>query len=316
MPKTVADPTRIKLLRTYPSREKSSKTEDWAQPLWDYVRANVPFQVQVSAIRDDALAEMLHERFVNYVYSRLVVTGCYALGQLPPPDPEVDQAAQREQALQAAVESVLDVIPEIRDRMVYYLERICPRVLGKKAELSKPQRNAVIRMAVEQGHRCYLCGRDLHFPKVRPFGKDGENEEQEKRIAEIRKKRTFTIEHLWSQARGGSRDRTNLAACCFECNNLKKHLISFADVALEQIITTATEGDSLLADMPAMSRLAVLLRQGGCCELCERKLHDLDAEALFLARREPDQPFFFLNIMFVCPDCNQSNELNGVQMRA
>lgn len=312
MQKTLAHPTRIELSRTYAFRETdTSKAEEWAQPLWDYVRANVPFEVQVSAIRDESLAEVLHERFVNYVYSRLVVAGCYAYGQLPVPDPEVDETAQREQALQAAVEAALDVLPEIRDRIVYYLERICPRILSKKAEPSKPQRNLITRVAAREGHRCYVCGRELHFEKRRVFGKN-----DDPNIVEIRKKRSFTIEHLWSQARGGSRARPNLGACCFECNNLKKHLISFADVAIEQIITGASKNASVLADLPAMARLAVLLRQGGCCELCERKLHDMDEETLFLARREPDQPYFFFNIMFVCTDCNDNNKLDGVKLRA
>lgn len=312
MPKTVANPTRIALARTYPFREtEASKANEWAQPLWDYVRANVSFSVQVSAIRDEALADVLHERFVNYVYSRLVVAGCFAYNQLPPPESEIHQQAQREQALQAAVESVLDVIPEISERIVYYLERICPRIVGKRAELSKTQRRLIVKAAAHDGHRCYLCGRELHYEKARPYGKDGDH-----RIGDIRVKRAFTIEHLWSQARGGSRNRANLAACCFECNNLKKHLISFADVAIEQIITTATEGASVLADVPALPRLAILLRQGGCCELCERKFHDMDTETLFLARREPDQPYFFFNIMIVCATCNDEHDLSGVQLRA
>lgn len=312
MAKTQPNPTRIKLQRTYSFSETDpSKADEWALPLWQYVRANVPFTVQVSAIRDDALADVLHERFVNYVYSRLVVAGCFALNQLSPPDPEIDQQSQREQALQSAVESVLDVVPDINGRIVYYLERICPRIVRKKAEPTKTQRRHITKAASRDGHRCYLCGRELHYVNARPYGRD-----DDPRIKEIRKKRAFTIEHLWSQARGGGRGRANLGACCFECNNLKKHLISFPDVAIEQIITVASEPASVLADIPALTRLAVLLRQGGCCELCERKLHDVDEETLLLARREPDQPYFFFNIMVVCLACHDRHQLNGVKLRA
>ena len=279
--------------------------------MWEYVRANVGFEVSIGALREDALPAVLHERFVNYVYSRLIVAGCFAFRKHEEEGLRDDDIERLEEALNAAVEMVVDVPEEVRGRIVYYLVRLCPRIMGKRAEPNATQRKQITRAAAKAGHRCYLCGRELHFPKVRPYGKDNDPH-----IDRIREKRTFTIEHLWSKARGGSRDRNNLGACCAECNNLKKHLISFADFALEQIITTASEDSSVLTEVSSVPRLALLLRQGGSCAMCETKLHDMDNETLLLARREIDQPYFFFNMMIVCTTCNDRHALKGVTLRA
>ena len=301
-------PRRIVLEKTYPIDEPDAawKGEEWASPLWQYLAANIPFSVSVSGLKgiEDEFSRLLHERFINYVYSRLVVAGCFVLkGQ--------DLTAEHPEKLEAAVEGVLDVQSELRDRIVWYLQRICPRILNGSASPSKGQRKVIRAFAVKNGHRCYMCGRFLHYERDRPFGHD-----DAEGIEHNRKKRAFEIEHVWSQARGGSRDRTNLAASCNECNNLKKHLLSFADCAIEQIMTLATDPKNISGDMPAASRQALIWRQGGRCAACERKLHDIDNESLYLVKKERDEPLHFFNMQAVCAYCNTERNLEGVDLRA
>lgn len=301
-------PTGVTLKRTYVFEESDlNRAEDWALPLWRYVQLKVPFSAEVSALRDQELSEVLHERFVSYVFSRLIIGACHALEKAK----EQNAGAERRATLMAdAVDTVLDVDPDVRDTMVWYLNRIAERVSRGQADLSPGQRKAIVRKATEHGHRCYMCGRTLHY-KQRPFGAD-----DTPNIHKIRSKLAFEIEHIWSQARGGGRARTNLAASCNECNKFKRHLVSFADFAVEQIMTTATSPDSIRAAMSGDSRFALIWRQGGCCAVCDENFYDVDSEHLFLVKRETSQPYHFLNMMAVCRNCNSTHQLNGVDLRA
>lgn len=301
-------PTSITLKRTYSFEESDlNRAEDWALPLWRYIQLNVPFSVDVSALKDQELAEVLHERFVSYVFSRLVVGACHALERAMQQDADAESHAT---LLADSVDAVLDVDANVRDTMGWYLNRIAKRILGCQASPSPGQRKAIVRRATENGHRCYLCGRTLHY-KNRPFGTD-----DTPHIDKIRTKLAFEIEHIWSQARGGGRGRANLAASCNECNKLKRHLVSYADIAIEQIMTTATSPDSIRAAMSGDARFALIWRQSGCCAVCSKAFYEIDSEHLFLVKREISQPYHFLNMMAVCRDCDSAYQLNGVDLRA
>jgi len=267
----------------------------------------VPFSIDFSVLRDQDLVPILNARFVSYVYSRLVVGACHAIEIARSRDASEEDCNE---LLKDSVDAVVEVDDDVRETMVWYLTRIAKRVVDEQAKPSKGQRKAIANAAVEQGHRCYLCGRTLHYGS-RPFGDDSA-----KNIHEIRKKRAFEIEHIWSQSRGGSRARANLAASCNECNNLKGHLLSFADIAIEQIMTKATSQKSLRSSMNGEARFALLWQQGGCCALCEEAFYDADTEELFLLKKEASQPYHFLNLMAICGRCNNAHKLNGVNLRA
>lgn len=301
-------PTVATLQRAYAFEESDlNRAEDWALPLWRYVQSNVQFSADVSALRDQDLAKILHERFVSYIFSRLVVGACHALEKATQQGAD---ATSRSNLLADSVDAVLDIDADVRDTMAWYLIRIAERILGNQAKPSSGQRKAIVRRATEHGHRCYLCGRTMHYKK-RPLGTD-----DTPHIDKIREKLAFEIEHIWSQARGGSRARANLAASCNECNKLKRHLVSFTDIAIEQIMTTATSPGSIRASMSADARFALIWRQKGCCAFCSKAFYDIDTEHLFLVKRETSQPYHFLNMMAVCRDCDSKHQLNGVDLRA
>lgn len=304
---TATKPTRVILARTYSVEDDTHKSEDWALPLWEFIEARVPFSIDTSVLRGDELARVMHDRFINYVFARLVVGACHALK--PHLKLEIGDEV-RVDALTEAVEAVIDVDAGDRDRIAWYLDRIGERILRKQANLSDGQAKAVNRFASTNGHRCYLCGRALHY-KNRPFGEDGAD-----RIEETRDARSFEIEHVWSQARGGSRHRSNLAASCKACNRLKKHLLSFADMALEQIITTASSPESVRSSMSSDSKFALLWKQGGCCAVCDDFFYNADKETVFLVKKENNQPYHFFNMMAVCEDCNATHNLDGITIRA
>lgn len=297
-------PSLVKLERTYAFAETfREKAETIAPEFWSYLTSVVPFQADVAPLKDVELADVIHDRFFNYLFSRLIEAGCQALANAP------NDEDKRYEILEEAIDGVVDVVREQRTRIAWYLFRICPKILGKSAELTTAQLKEIRAFANENLHRCYICGWGLHF-ETRPFGLDTQDN-----IAKKREARKFEAEHVWSQARGGSRHRSNIAAGCHQCNGIKKHLISYADLQLEQIVTAEASDESLKRFMTKEFKFALYWRQSGACSICSEKFYAKDTEEVFLARKEPTRPYYFFNMMMVCADCNATSNLEGVKIR-
>lgn len=301
-------PYRIGLKRTYPINETEEfRAEDWAGDLWEFVRVKVPFSIDIGSLRESSLKDVLHERFINYIFSRLVIGSVYVFNlSIRNSWSEVVVT----DALSESVDALLDVDEDVKHRMVWYLERIGKRVIKKEAMPTSGQIKSIRKFAVTNGHRCYLCGRDLHY-KSRPFGVPGTG-----RINEIRQKRAFEIEHVWNRARGGSRHRSNLAASCNECNKFKKHFLTFSDMPVEQVMTSALSNASISAAISREQRFSLVWCQQGKCALCETNFHDFDDDNLVLIKREDSQPYHFFNMMLICMLCNNKYSRNGVVLSA
>lgn len=294
----------VRLPKTYPVPGVTTEREDdWGPALWAFLSANIPFAVDTSPVRVEGLAETIRERLINYVFARLIVAGCYATEHLANP------SELRYARLESAVDLVLDVDDHFRARVVWYLDRICTRVLGRDAELSTHQIREIRKFATAHSHRCYLCGRVLHY-QGSPFGDEGDEA-----ITQIRQKRAFEIEHIWSQARGGRLSRDNLAASCNECNKIKKEALSPADLPLEAYQGWANEPESVKSLVNSQVRVALFWRQHGACAICSTPFYALQTDSLYLIPRETDQPFHFFNMMICCDDCNSARPLTGVQIR-
>lgn len=299
---------RISLKKTYPIiDEEASRSEDWAGDLWGFVRLNVPFSIETGSLREQALKDVLHERFVNYVFSRLVIGAVYVFNVYLKSSWDEEAVAE---ALSDSVDALLDIDEKVRHRIVWYLERIAKRVVRNEAMPTKGQIRSIRKFATIKGHRCYLCGKDLHY-KNRPYGSH-----TDKHIEKIRQKRTFEIEHVWNRSRGGSRDRSNLAASCNECNQFKKHFLTFSDMPVEQVMTHTSNTENISSAVSREQRFSLVWCQRGKCSLCDVNFHDLDNDSLVLIRREESQPYHFFNMMLICLLCNENFSRNGVILSA
>ncbi|MFJ4543056.1 HNH endonuclease [Pseudomonas sp. NPDC088885] len=299
---------RINLKKTYPIVEAEEfRCEDWAGDLWGFVKVKVPFSVDLGSLREKALKDVLHERFVNYIFSRLVIGAVYVFNIAHKKSWSEKVIAE---ALSESIDVLLDIDEEIKHRIIWYLERIAKRVIRDEAMPSKGQNRSIRKFAAIKGHRCYLCGKDLHY-KSRPYGSPGDNY-----IEIIRQKRTFEIEHVWNRARGGSRDRSNLAASCNECNQFKKHFLTFSDMPVEQVMTHTMDSRNISSAISREQRFSLVWCQQGKCSLCEINFHDLDDESLVLIKREESQPYHFFNMMLICLVCNNRFSRNGVILSA
>jgi 5-methylcytosine-specific restriction endonuclease McrA len=296
------DMTIIDLSKTYSFRDDANeKMEDWGRHLWRLLRANLEFETP-KLFRNSDDFEYLAERLTNYALARLVTRGIVV---------EKDTFGLSDDARNAAftemVDETLDVAEALRDSVAWYLSRICSRIRKNGSNLTANQNRAIKRFAVSQAHRCYICGQGLTYTASLDTDDDS--------VREVSSWRKFEIDHIFPQKRGGGRSRSNLAACCESCNKYKDVLLSFADFAIENVITSSVDPANVRAKFDGKTKFALLWRQRGACALCDTKFHDSPDERLFLQRRDARDVFHFLNVELICGPCADTHSLEGVLIR-
>jgi 5-methylcytosine-specific restriction endonuclease McrA len=304
-------PSSVSLERKYvfpdPTHEK---TEEWGERLWKLLRLHLELEV-IPALRDPQQYEFMTDRLVNFVLARLVVRGVQiykANRQLPS---EVWHRLWSE-----SVSDVLNVSDDVRDDITWHLSKICPRVLSDGAKLSGNQKKRITRFAHANSHRCYICGYHLEYDKRGEVECDNDVIDvlDEASSDVLPSRRSFEIDHMFPQKRGGGRSAENLAACCEECNKYKDVLLSFADFPLENAITGSI-GASVRKTFGGRNKFALLWRQSGSCAICETKFHDASDERLYLIRRNPSDSYHSLNVDVACGACIDEQSLEGIQIR-
>jgi hypothetical protein len=296
------DITIIDLSRTYSFRDEAEeKMEDWGRHLWRLLRENLEFDTP-KLFRNNDDFQYLAERLTNYAQARLITRGIVVEKDNFELSDDVRNVAFTE-----VVDEIIDVPELVRDRIVWYLSRICSRIRKSGSNLTSTQIRTIKRFATSQAHRCYICGQALHYSaQVEP------NEDSAREVSPWRK---FEIDHIFPQKRGGGRSRGNLAACCESCNKFKDVLLSFADFALETVITSSVDPANVRAKFDGKNKFALMWRQRGACALCGTKFHDSPDERLFLQRRDARDVFHFLNVELICGPCADAHALEGVLIR-
>ncbi|OYU25422.1 MAG: hypothetical protein CFE41_21380 [Burkholderiales bacterium PBB2] len=277
--------------------------DGWGPDLWRFVANQVEFKFDLSPLRQEELSQVIHNRIVNYTVSRLIVGGCQAIS------PVRNIPDFRQEPLQQLVDDILDIDDQRRDRIVWYLDRICPRILSGANSLSRKQNSFIRGFAAQRDHRCYICGNFLHY-RSKPYGNDNWD-----RIDEIRRNRAFEIEHVWCQARGGQKNIENLAASCNRCNKLKAELLSPVDLPIEAYVGSPSSESSVKTFLNAQLRFSLMWYQAGRCATCKTPFFELEDEVLVVALREREQPYHFFNMMICCAACDSSKKLQGVKFR-
>jgi 5-methylcytosine-specific restriction endonuclease McrA len=296
------DITIIDLSKTYNFRDDAhEKMEDWGRQLWRLLRENLEFDTpKLFRNRDDF--QYLAERLTNYAVARLIARGMVVENETfgLPED-------ARNTAFTEVVDDILDVAEAIRDNVVWYLSRICSRIRKSGSNLTPAQSRSIKRFAASHAHRCYVCGQHLNYSASVATDDAGE--------PNVYSWRRFEIDHIFPQKRGGGRNRGNLAACCESCNKYKDVFLSFADFAIENVITPSADPVNVRAKFDGKHKFALLWRQLGACALCDTKFHDSPDERLFLQRRDKRDVFHFLNVQLVCGPCADTHSLEGVLIR-
>ncbi|RWN99519.1 MAG: hypothetical protein EOS07_36425, partial [Mesorhizobium sp.] len=95
---------------------------------------------------------------ISYIHARLVTRARQIDLEMAtfPEDARQDRLAD-------TVEEVLSLGEEQRQEIAWLLSRISARIRRKGAVLTTTQRREVEDFASGNGHRCYICGRGLHY---------------------------------------------------------------------------------------------------------------------------------------------------------
>lgn len=297
------EPSNIILDRTYAFWDDAEeKKEDWGPQLWSLIGSVIEFEPPVILVDREAYG-FVRDRMISYIHARLVTRA----RQIDLETKEFPEDARQER-LADMVEEVLTVDERGRQDIAWLLSRISARIRRDGATLTPAQRREVLDFATYNNHRCYICGRGLHYPD-RPHS-DGEMEHSNYR--------SFEIDHMFSQKRGGSRSRANLAGCCESCNKFKDAKLSFADEAIEQLFTASMDMAKVIKTFHARARFLILWQQKGECARCTMKFHDASDERLFLFRKNQEDAYHFMNVEIACGDCGDQaaeTDQEGVKIR-
>jgi hypothetical protein len=292
---TPPDLTAIKLPRTYRfNDDEHDKMADWGLQLWRLLRAKLEFN-RPRLLRDSDETEFIIERYTNYALTRLVTRGMMVEKRVAGLGEEA-----RQDAFLDLVEDMLAVDEQTRGRVVWLLDRICARHKRNGGDLTRAQCQTISGFAVQQQHRCYICGQALSFlDHPHPQAPVNDTEPDWRR---------FEIEHIFPQSKGGGRNKSNLAACCQSCNKLKDDYLSFADLPLEDYITSSEDASNVRRTFGSKGRFALLWRQRGKCAMCDTPFYDVPDEKLVLRKRDIKDTYHFMNAELVCGKCAENDD--------
>lgn len=294
-------PSGITLRREYKIREDApDKAAHWGEQLWNLLASEVRLEVPTIIVDREAY-DFVRTRLVNHLLSRLVVRAKQARSATVGLPDET-----RAESIRRAVDDVI-ALPEERQALVaYLLSRIVDRIERRGATLTPVQRSRVVGFARSRRHRCYICGRRLFY------GDDAVLDPAEEKAAY----RSFELDHLFPQARGGGRGSDNLGACCESCNKYKDVYLSFADFPVEMSQTSSLNPIQVAKVFDGKVEFALLWRQGGGCARCGTKFHDTANERLYLVRRDVGDAYHFMNVEIACGDCEDGGMLEeGIKIR-
>lgn len=301
---TFPDLSTVEPVKQYWFNDNSvEKKEEWGRQLWRLLRPVMHVNPPEGFRSADDLA-FISERLTNYVLSRLVVRGMLIHHETRETTQEV-----QDQRYSDLIEDVLNVDSITKGQIVWLLSRICKRISTKGSELNPRQKQAVKRFGQQEGHACYFCGIALSYGEPTSDSDDSED------IVTSKRRNGFEVEHIFPSKRGGGRNRSNLVACCEACNKYKDVRLSFADFPIEKAITKSSDPEQIRIEFSGPMQFALLWSQKGTCAFCTRHFFSMTDSKLFLTKKNNDDVFHFLNCHIVCNDCNETHNLEGIEVR-
>ena len=297
------EPANITLDRTYAfGHDVEHKKEDWGPQLWSLIRSVIDFEPPIILVDREAYG-FVRDRMISYIHARRVTRA----RQIDLETADFPEDA-RQDRLADMVEEIVTVDERRRQDIAWLLSRISSRIRRNGATLTTAQRRQVVDFATDNNHRCYICGRGLHYPGLPHPDREMDNANY----------RSFEIDHMFSKTQGGSRSRANLAGCCESCNKYKDAKLSFADEAIELLFTASVDMAKVVKIFHAKPRFLILWRQKGECSRCAIKFHDASDERLFLFRKNREDAYHFMNVEIACGDCGDrvaESDQEGVKIR-
>lgn len=230
-------------------------------------------------------------RTIGYILSRVISSANYYYKKY-----YKENTTEYEYHLLHNINKLFDTDAQTKDRIFRLVKRICEMYQMDHTNLTSSQSKFVKEFAKSNLHNCYICGRTLNYEI---------NEDKEKR-------NSMEIEHIFPRVYGGGRGKTNITACCENCNKMKGNKITFADTFFEGFFSSSDDGKKVKKCFSLESRLSMLMFQNSRCFHCDSSFHSIDSTNIYLGRKNENDVYHFMNCYFYCETCHNDKNLEGI----
>lgn len=239
----------------------------------------------VSKVDDALIAEgefkqLVYDSTINYVLRRLITTAEFIKRSVEKNNLPESRYVYK---LRAFLNSQLH-IPTDKVEHILALLILCTKVSRKTPTpkmLSRIRKSAAGRGGQMS---CYICG--IALQDSRPGVYD-----------------SAEVEHVWSNAMGGSNEDFNLKMSCLRCNKSKASFIDASDYHYEEMcLVSHKEDEHYSTEMRRDYEVALWAKNDFKCMRCQKPA--LIVGKLDFGRRNLDDSWHFLNINVYCREHN------------
>lgn len=252
----------------------------------------------IKVLKNDELYESIHSRYIDYLQKRIINLGISFFK-----DEITKKVVENEVDVSLKFLSKLEEIFEFDSKTIRTIHKIaykiCINYINNTGIPSTGEKNFIQRIAKENLHKCYICGRDFNLTK------------------EITQNRNnLEIEHIFPRIYGGSRNKQNLTVCCENCNKIKDDMISYSDTYFESFITSSSKSDNVKSSLKKELKISLIMKQNLSCSICEKKFYAInDLEKFYFIKKENDDIFHYFNTEVCCQRCYENNKITeGVEI--
>ncbi|NMC85960.1 MAG: HNH endonuclease [Anaerolineaceae bacterium] len=245
-----------------------------------YPMGDIPEKVFISKLDHDLraegqLVEVIYKSSINYLVRRLIKTAQY----IKKTSGEISDALYFSE-LRNLLNNELD-FPKGQIEKILILLLEC--VIASEKKPTQKTKDRVVRMARDQGKKCYICGCDMDFTQ--------NNMDQ-----------SVEVEHLWPNSLGGQSVDSNLIACCRRCNQAKHDYLDADDFHYEEISFNTEDFPEEHTLRDREQKIALLARSAYKCSYRRCKATPSSSGEFTYFRRNPGDSWHYLNIDTFCSE--------------
>lgn len=237
-------------------------------------------KVDDALIAEGDLEQLVYDSTINYVLRRLITTAEFLKRSVEKNNLPESRFIYK---LRAFLTSHMH-IPTDKVEYILALLILCTKVSRKTPTpkmLSRIRKSAAGRGGQMS---CYICGIAVQDSRQGVYD-------------------SAEVEHLWSNAMGGSNEDFNLKISCFRCNQSKASFIDASDYHYEEMSLVSHKGDEHFStEMRRDYEVALWAKNDFKCMRCQKPAPIVGK--LDFGRRNLDDSWHFLNVGVYCREHN------------
>jgi 5-methylcytosine-specific restriction endonuclease McrA len=244
---------------------------DYIAEMYPVGKASTAEKMDFDLGADGELLSLFHSGLINYLVRRLVVTAEY-------------HRRTYDSEWKTRLRKYLRDYTRFHDKHHTPLLELLSRCLSAKDEtITGTEKNRIKKEARANGDGCYVCGRAMDYLVAN-------------------QPNSYTMDHIWPSALGGSSEGENLKGACQICNtSVKRDFLDASDYHFEEIsLVSGTDLWNEFSGRARHYRGAVFFQTDFKCAYCGQPA--VRVGDLKVGRREDDDSWHFLNLAPYCPN--------------